>query len=146
MGKATKAQMEDRIAQALRMMRKGYTRANILQYAAKKWGVEQRATDEVIKKATDRLKLEFKAQQDSFINDIVFGFDHIYQKALKGSPRFDKDGNFTGNLPDLHAAIAAKREKAKVLGLHKTVIGLDSSVDLLLDKSDDELEELAAHE
>jgi len=63
-GKPTKAEHRKRVNQVRMMLATGYTRADILQYAADKWGSAERTGDDYIATATAEIQAGAKTSKE----------------------------------------------------------------------------------
>ena len=81
--KATNAEMQRRVNEVALMLAEGATRPEIVQYASKKWGISERQTDTLIKRANAIFE-----QESSFVREAEFGkalrrLNTIFAKAMK---------------------------------------------------------------
>jgi len=102
--KATVAEKKQRIRYVYEALLSDYNRADIIQHAAKKWGVQTRMADGYIAEATAIIKQEVEQQQaEGFVK-------HLARR------RFYRNKAIVGN--DLRLALEIDRDEAKLLGLY----------------------------
>lgn len=65
--KSTKAVVEQRTLEVYNMLLTGWNRQDIIQYASKNYKIDERATDNYIKKANDKIKTLYNDEAKSSI-------------------------------------------------------------------------------
>jgi len=83
--RCTKAEKEFRTARFARMMANGATRSDLLQYAAKEWGLKQRQSDEYIALATKRLEEDFNLDRQAFAAILLSQLNVVHKKGMEQS-------------------------------------------------------------
>jgi hypothetical protein len=151
-GKATQAEMTLRVRAVVKLLRKGFTRNMIQQYAARKWGITDRPIDEILSRARNAIQKEFEKDIPHAAKEIVASLDEIYRKALVPVPKIYEGSPIsfvnraTGKFEyiverDLSNARMAIMDKAKLLGLLKNHIQVSGSLETGFETlSDDELD------
>jgi len=79
--KATKSQISERVTEVYQMIIAGSNRTDIMQYIAKKYGLEARATDDLIAKARELQESNVKDRQESMLSECVSRYDDLYKEA-----------------------------------------------------------------
>ena len=131
----TAGEMELRIAEVIRCISTGGERRDVLQLAARRWGLSIRSTDDLLARAYGVLKSELAAP--------------IEEHRAKAIARLTTIQSLAMSDRQYGPAVGAQRELTKILGLNApdaleltgslTVVPRDVS---LVDLSDDELREL----
>jgi len=101
--KPTKSQMTERVLEVYHLIICGSSRTDILQYAAKNYGLEARATDDLIAKARELQESNVKDRQESMLSECVSRYDDLYKEARA------KD--------DLKSCIAINKEMSELFHL-----------------------------
>lgn len=81
--KATVAETERRINQVIRMMANGVQRPAILEHGRNEWGLKRAATDNVIRKAKDAIKVAVNEEREDFIARKLYQLEDIVLKSAK---------------------------------------------------------------
>lgn len=102
----TAAEQEARISEVINHLLSGSRRIEVVQYAAKMWGISTRQSDKLIANATAWIKASTAKTRDEWIADHLSSMAFVYRAAESAG--------------DHHAAIKARQEIAKLLGLYPT--------------------------
>lgn len=102
----TAAEKEARISEVITHLLSGSRRIEVVQYAAKMWGISTRQSDKLIADATQWIKASTAKTRDEWIADHLSSMAFVYRAAESAG--------------DHHAAIKARQEIAKLLGLYPT--------------------------
>lgn len=81
--KATKAEVEMRVSQVLRMLANGVQRPAIIEYARKEWGLSRGATDLYIRKAKDEIIETMREERHEFLARKLYQLEDILMKSAK---------------------------------------------------------------
>ena len=81
--RSTKAEHALRISAVYGLLCDGTSRANILIYAAEKWGVCHSSTDDYIALARKRLFEDCQVSREAFMAEALAGYRSIREKAEK---------------------------------------------------------------
>ena len=81
MAKASDAEIELRIHEVKNLLSDGCTRADIVRYTAKKWGLAKRQTDEYITRAKEELRELNSANFKDKLSQITSCLWKLYKKA-----------------------------------------------------------------
>lgn len=127
MKKSTIAEMDNRISAVVELISNGYSRPEILQHAAKSWGLATRATDELIARARAEIIEINRETLIETISVLVRNFWKQYRKADQ------KD--------DVYGATMVLKEIARVKGLDYQTLVVEDRRELK-DLSDVELDKL----
>jgi hypothetical protein len=99
---ATEAEL--RVTAVYEYLLGGYSRADILQFAAKQWGLERRQTDTYIKRAREIIIATQEANRDYYLAESMLRLNKLYAQAFK--------------VQDWKTCLAVQREIAALQGLH----------------------------
>lgn len=102
--KATNSEVNKRVTQVVKMLTMGVSRADILQYAADKWQIAERTTDDYIRRANKHFAETSVYNRDEQIGLAMARLNTLYQKTMQ--------------IDDYKAALAAQKELSNMLGLH----------------------------
>ena len=80
--KGTKIEVEARVLQVYKMICKGESRALVLQYASKEWGVTLRQACTYIERAREYIIDDFKMERDEFALEILAGLQDTRRRAI----------------------------------------------------------------
>lgn len=105
--KVTKAQLIQRVSEVLDLLAGGHTRSFILQYAAKKWKMAARQTDEYISLATKQLMEVNQVHIDQTAAQIKKTLWSIVRTASKESDK-----------------VSALKELARISGIGSTNVNI----------------------
>jgi hypothetical protein len=83
MGKATKAEVNYRVAKVIRLLANGVQRPDILEYARKEWNISRASTDTLIRLAKDEIKESINEQRDEFLARKIYQLEDVLMKAAK---------------------------------------------------------------
>ncbi len=81
--KATKAEINYRVAKVIRLLANGVQRPDILEYARKEWGISRASTDTLIRLAKDEIKESINEQRDEFMARKLYQLEDVLMKAAK---------------------------------------------------------------
>ena len=81
--KSTNAEIELRVQTVIQMHLQGFSRIDIVRYAAKKWNVASRQTDEYLLKAKEGIKEIASGSKEEQIRTAIARFQDLYQKSYK---------------------------------------------------------------
>jgi len=79
--RSSKSQMTERVLEVYRMIIAGSSRTDLLQFTAKNYGLEARATDDLIAKARELQESNVKDRQESMLSECVSRYDDLYKEA-----------------------------------------------------------------
>lgn len=102
----TAAEKEARISAVMTFLLSGSRRIEVVQYAAKTWGISTRQSDKLIADATQWIRASADKSREEQIIEHITKMDFVYRAAETAG--------------DHHAAIKAAQDKAKLLGLYPT--------------------------
>ena len=85
----TKAELERRITEIMRMIASGTARASLLAYARKTWNLETRAADNLIRKASQELGERQEMSRKEQAGYLISRLDKLYEDAAAESDRHD---------------------------------------------------------
>lgn len=102
--KGTNAEIDERVTEVYERLIRRESRASIVQFVAKKWGVNARQTDNYIARATELLKQQSAYDRNAELTMAVELMKHVIKKTL--------------NVMDYQRTIAAQREINQLLGLY----------------------------
>ena len=134
MPKATNGELKKRIKKVYELILSATPRQDILQYAAKNWGVAVRTTDSYIKAANDEIEAEAKEYRSNAMGR------HLQQRRLLMNQALEKG--------KMGLAFEMMRDEAKLLGLYP-VDKLEHSIEVKespLDKLSSRIASIAATE
>lgn len=80
--RATEAETEQRTSEVYRLLVKGASRPDILQFGSTKWGLGNRAIDDIIKAATQRLKVAASTIREAELGKALERREDLYRQAL----------------------------------------------------------------
>jgi len=80
--RATQAEAEQRTSEVYRLLVKGASRPDILQYAISKWGLSIPMVDKYIKAATDKLKVKAVTIREAELGKALERREDLYRQAL----------------------------------------------------------------
>ena len=83
MSKSTQSEVEIRISHVIRMLVEGYSKADIVRYAAENWGVKERQTEEYIKRASGIIKGNNSEERELLISMQMQRFTMLFNVAFK---------------------------------------------------------------
>ncbi len=112
--KPTKAEKEQRVAEIYELLLKHVTRAQIVRYCAKRWGVGDRTADNYMAAAREMLYEETLEDAERSRRRILRELDYLYSESLRKN-RVD-------------TCLNIKREQARLLGLDITKIDLTGTM------------------
>ena len=81
--KPTKGEMELRVNEIVKLMANGVQRPAMIEHARNKWGITRGATDNLIRKAKDRIKESVDEERSDFIARKLFQLEDIVLKSAK---------------------------------------------------------------
>jgi len=105
MGKASKAEMVQRVDAVRRLKASGATRSDIMQFAAREWGVAPRTVDNYIGKANQQIIEDFSVDRQQYTADLL----EILHRVMK-------EGQKSNQLGAVCNAIAQAAKLAKLDG------------------------------
>ena len=103
MKKATNAESKFRRDAIYKLLGQAWSRTQIIQYAAEKWGIGDRQTDVYIQKARILLEEDCSMERPAWIAEALQRLRKIEQKAMEKG--------------QMGAAISAVQAQAKLIGL-----------------------------
>lgn len=103
--KATKAEMEARTSAVLTLLVNGADRPEIIKHMADKHQLNERSTDEAIKRATAVLEAEAKVQRAVEIGKAIRRLNLVFKKAM--------------NVQDYRVALSAQSQLSDLLALQQ---------------------------
>lgn len=128
MAKANKAEAESRLTQVQSWLLGGYTRADILRFAAK-WNIAERTIEEYMKKAWEFIHEHGRSSREQNLSQIASNLWDLYRKSLVSDDR--------------GTAFKALAQLAKIRGLEvQTVNHHVQDIRELKDKTDEELDSI----
>ena len=83
--KATAAESQLRRDRVARLLSTGATRSEIIQYAAKEWGIKEGQTDLYIRKARDVLKADWDIDRRTFTAELMSQLASLQKECRKNS-------------------------------------------------------------
>ena len=92
MGRCTKAEQEKRVYQFIRLISAGAVRSELVQYAAKEWGVGPRSADVVIKQAREWVVADINQDREQVVAELI----HTMKTVIKGSIQSKQYSNAIG--------------------------------------------------
>lgn len=102
--KSTAATVEERVSDVHRMLLLGVRRREILQFASKKkWGVSDRAIDEYIARATERIREAAEVDRALELGRAMQRLDDLYRSAIQAE--------------DFRTALQVQKELTAMIGL-----------------------------
>jgi len=104
--KSPKAEIIRRVSKIVELLLDGFSRADILQNAAKKWGVVERTIDTYIASANARIKKQAEETENEIFNVVRLRLENLYKKAIAANDR--------------HLARLLLRDMTKLYGLDKS--------------------------
>ena len=103
--KSPKAEIIRRVSKIVELLLDGFSRADILQNAAKMWGVAERTTDTYIASANERIKKQADETENEIFSLVRLRLENLYKKAIAANDR--------------HLARLLLRDMTKLYGLEK---------------------------
>jgi len=79
--KSTHAEVDLRVTEVYGLLLKGYSRAQIIQFAADSWQVTERQADTYIARARLRIEADCNLSRPAFLAECLAGIRTIRQKA-----------------------------------------------------------------
>jgi hypothetical protein len=83
--KPTRAEQDYRTNRVARLLSNGAVRSEVLQYAAKEWGVSVRTADSYIKAARDVLKADFDVDRRTYTAELLSQLASLQKEARKSN-------------------------------------------------------------
>ncbi len=80
--KCTKIEKQLRIAQVVRMLSNGAVQSEICQYAAKEWGLRERAAREIIYEARAVVVADINQDRQEVVAELMHGARTVWKKAI----------------------------------------------------------------
>lgn len=102
--KSTKAEVEQRVAMVVELLVGGASRAEIVQFAAGKWAINERQTSNYIRRATDALAKDADPKLEAEKAKAIRRFTALYRKSMA--------------VQDYKGALAAQDKLSQLLGLY----------------------------
>lgn len=94
----TAAEMEMRVQRIARIIAKGGTRSDCLRFAATQWGIKDRSTDELLARARQLIKDEWREiDREQMVADLLSQFSTLQMEARR-------KGNLNVALGCIHGA------------------------------------------
>ena len=104
--KSDKAEITRRVSKVMELLLNGFSRAEILQNAAKMWGVAERTTDTYIASSNERIKKQAEEIEKEMFSLVQLRLESQYKKAIAANDR--------------HLARLLLRDMTKLYGLDKS--------------------------
>jgi len=85
MGKASKAEIVQRVDTVRRLKASGATRSDILRFAADEWGVAPRTADDYIGKANKQIVEDFSVDRAQYTADLLSVLHRVISEGQKSN-------------------------------------------------------------
>lgn len=85
MPKATRADAAERVETIIRLIADGHGRSSIIRYAAEKWGIGERQTEQYLRRAYATMQQSWEVNRQDFLAQLMTRYENSYRRALKAN-------------------------------------------------------------